>query len=340
MKHKLKIFLLGPAMLLGLFLLPSNASALTISPAFIDQSLNPGDAVIQTMILFNETATPLTLYPQTANFTAGDEETGSPKFYDANEDPYGTALAKWITLETGDTPIELQPQQRISLVYTINVPMDVQPGGHFGALILGTQPPGVKDTGIGIEHQIGQLIFVRVSGDIKEQASLAEFGFKNPKVWYNTRPVEFFVRFENSGNTHLRPTGNLFVKNWWGKQVASVVINGDFKSVLPHSIRRFEFAWGGTGGAIKKEDLGLIEGLVQEWQNFAIGKYKANLVLTYGAESKVISDEREFTVWPWRLMCAGGVVLLLVLLFFALLMKLNNLAVIRRYERMKKLEKK
>ncbi len=325
-------------MLLGLSLLPAGASALTISPAFTDQSLNPGDTLVETLKIYNEDAFPITLYPQATNFTAGEDESGTPRFYDANEDPYGTALAKWINLDVKE--ITVQPQERVSLVYTINVPRDVQPGGHFGALILGTTPSDVSSGGVGVEQQIGELILIRVSGELKEQASVAEFGFKNPKVWYNTLPVDFFLRFENSGNTHLRPTGNLFIKNWWGKQVAAVVVNGDFKSVLPHSIRRFEFSWGDPAAADAGANLGFVEGMAREWKNFAFGKYKASLVLTYGAENKIIADEREFTVWPWRLMICGGVVLLLVLLFFALLMKLNNMAVIRKYERMKKLEKK
>lgn len=342
MKHGFKTFLLGPlALALGLFVLPVGANALTISPAFVDNSLNPGDTVIETLDLYNEDQFAITLYPQTANFTAGEDEGGTPKFYDSADDPYGTALAQWITLDADvGSSITLKPGERRSLVYTINVPYDVQPGGHFGALVLGTLPSTDERGGIGIEQQIGELIFVRVSGDIKEQAGLAEFGFKKPQVWYNSLPVEFFVRFENSGNTHLRPTGNLFVKNWWGRQVAAVVVNGDFKSVLPHSIRRFEFAWGETGQADGGDSPDFMEGLVQEWKNFALGKHKATLVLTYGASNKIITEEREFTVWPWRLMVVGGVGLVMVLALLWLLVKLNNMAVIRRYERMKKLEKK
>jgi len=323
-------------MLLALFLLPRGASALTISPAYVDHTLNPGDTVIETLKVINDQGGQITVYPRAENFTAGADEGGTPQFYAAEEDPYGTALAKWITFDS--QPIVLQPNERANLVFTINVPTDVQPGGHYGAVILGRAAPETQGGHIGLESEIGELVMVRVSGDIKEQASLAEFGFKQPQVWYNHLPVDFFFRFENSGNTHLRPVGNLFVKNWLGQQVAAVVINEDLKGVLPHSIRRFDFAWGGASSGGLKEKPGFTEGLIQEWENFGFGKYKATLVLNYGASNKIIVDQREFTVWPWRLLCAGGVVLLLILLFFALLMKLNNMAVIRRYEKMKKTE--
>jgi hypothetical protein len=233
-------------------------------------------------------------------------------------------------------PITLQAHERANLQFAINVPAEkAQPGGHFGAILLSTEPPSAQGGKIGITSQIASLVFVKVSGELREQASIAEFGFKEKKIWYNYLPVDFYLRFENSGNTHLRPTGNLFIKDWTGRQVASLKVNESFTSVLPLSIRRYEFGWQNVNAPEGASELW------KEWHNFAFGKYTATLVLNYGGGNQVLSEVREFTVWPWRLLAMFGAAVLLVLLIATLLMKAYNRAVIRKYELMRaKQEKK
>lgn len=310
--------------------------ALTVSPPFFDFSLNPGDTVLDAVQLYNEDEmNPVTIYPVIQNFTysEGDEE-GTPIFYSANEDRGGTALAKWVTAET--TPITIGPLQRANVAFAINVPKDgVQPGGHFGGILFSTAPPSDQEGSfIGVAANVGTLILVRVSGDVEDRASIAEFGFQTKKLWYNYRPIDMFVRVENSGNTHLRPTGNVFIKNWYGRQVASIVVNEGFRSVLPSSIRRYEFGWNGNDGRTDAEPDGFVAGLGREWRNFGFGKYKAELYLTYGnTAGNILAETREFTIWPWRLMIVGGIGGVALLAVGWLLVRRYNASVIRRYER-------
>lgn len=306
------------------------AQAATISPPYFDYSINPGDTILDVIKIYNEnTQNPLTIYPVVQNFTykEGTEE-GTPAFYPAAEDPTGTALAKWITVDT--KPIVVGPGQRANLPFSLSVPQNAQPGGHFGAILLSTTPPAAEGGTVGITSQIASLILVRVSGDVKDLARVAEFGFKEQKLWYNYLPVDFFVRFENDGNTHLRPAGNLFIKNWYGRQVAAIKVNEGFGSVLPKSIRRFEFGWKNVPNPPGKGDL--MTELKKEWNNFALGKYTATLVLNYGASNQLLSEERVFYVWPWRLLTILGAAVIIVLLLVTLLMRAYNKAVIRKYE--------
>ncbi len=316
----------------AVLLLPTGAKALTISPPTIDHQLNPGDTVLEVIKVFNEDDKPITVFPLVENFTAGTEEKGQPQFYPAEEDKDGTALAKWITVDT--QPLTIQPMERTNLQLAINVPKDAQPGGHYGAVLLSTTPPEER-TGVGVASQLATLILIRVSGDVKEIGSLAEFGYAHPQVWYNYRPVDFFIRFENSGNTHLRPVGNLFIKDMFGRQVASIPVNTpDYQSVLPNSIRRFDFGW--QGGPVAASD----GELAKEWQGFGFGKYKATLVLNYGNEQKLIVDEREFSIWPWRILTIAGAGLLVLILLILVLGRLYNKSIIAKYKKMMDKEKK
>ncbi|HTM68740.1 MAG TPA: DUF916 domain-containing protein [Candidatus Binatia bacterium] len=331
---KAKDIFYGLAMAAALLLPSAFAQAVTISPPYFDYSLNPGDTVLDVVKVYNEDDRPITLYPMLVNFTYKEgDEAGTPSFYPADQDPVGTALAKWVTVDT--KPITLQPKERANVQFAINVPADkVQPGGHFGAIMLSTEPPNAEAGKIGIASRIASLLFVKVSGEIREQASIAEFGFKEKKLWYNYLPVDFYARFENSGNTHLRPVGNLFITDWMGRQVASIKINESFTSVLPLSIRRYDFGWRHVNAPEGASELW------KEWHNFALGKYKATLVLNYGASNQVLSEEREFSVWPWRLMSIFGAAAVIVLLFAYLLMRAYNAAVIRKYELSKAKEAK
>lgn len=311
---------------LGLVLLPLGALAMTVSPPNYDYtSVNRGDVLMDVIKLSNEGNEPVTIYPMVRNFTfkQGDETSGTPSFYDMQKDPYGTALGTWVKIDT--KPITVGAGQKYNIPFTINIPNDASPGGHFGAVLFATQPPDDKGV-VTIGSQVGVLIMMRVNGDVKEVGSIAEFGFSHPKPWYNFLPVDFFVRFENSGNVHLRPTGNVFIFDWTGRQVAAVPVNADFKSVLPQSIRRYEFSW-------SKNDGQAHSALWNEWNNFAIGKHKAQLVLTYGVGNKTVSGEVSFYVWPWRLMSIALGILLLVIFMLTIGKKSYEKSVIRKYER-------
>lgn len=324
--------LLPTLALLAVMLVPRGAGALTIGPPTFDFVLDPGDTALDVIKLYNEDEFPITVYPIVMNFESDDDEGGVPKFYPSDEDRLGRGLAEWIDVDP--TPITLEPGQRMSLPFSVNIPTDkVQPGGHYGAVVISTTAPEAGGGEVGIGQQIAALILVRVSGEVKEVGGIAEFGYEDPKPWYNYLPVDFFLRFENSGNTHLRPTGNVFIKNWYGRQVANVKVNPEFKSVLPLSIRRYVFGWAHT-----RDDANLSD-LKREWKNFALGKYTATLVLNYGTENQILTDERVFYVWPWRLLSILGGSVLAIVTLFAVLKRIYDKAVIQKYEAMMKRKK-
>jgi Sec-independent protein translocase protein TatA len=309
----------------GFLLFPAAASALTISPPLIDHQLNPGDTVLETIKIFNEDPYQITVYPLLRNFTAGEEENGEPVFLPPEVEDNGTGLADWISLDT--QPITIGPKERTNLAIAINVPRDAEPGGHYGAVILSTEPPSNRP-GVGVSQQLGSLLMVRVSGEVKEDGRIAEFSITNKKVWHNYLPINFMMRFENSGNTHLRPAGNIFITNWLGRQVASLNVNPDFRGVLPRSIRKFTADW--TKGNFSE---GQSE-LEREWKNFALGPHKATVVVYYGNQNKMVLDELEFTVWPWRLMAIGGGILVLLVLLLIMGFKNYKKNLMRQLEAM------
>jgi hypothetical protein len=317
------------ALVLALVMGPLQADALTIAPAYIDRSLNPGDTLVESMQVMNDQSESVTVYPTVFNFTSGDDEQGAPSFYPGNEDPLGTALAKWVTLSIDR--LVLAPQQRASVLFTINVPQDAQPGGHYGAVALSSSPPIGANSGgvVGVNYQLAELVLVTVSGEVRERGGVAEFGFDQPKLWYESLPVSFFFRYENSGNTHLRPTGELVITDWLGRRAASIRVNEEYKSVLPMSIRRFQSRWGED---LKDDEsgTGFFTGLAREYSHLALGRYKARLYLDDGPRQKVLVGEREFSVWPWRVMVVGTAVAVVLLISLIWLLRTYISTSVRR----------
>ncbi|OIO52046.1 hypothetical protein COY93_03440 [Candidatus Uhrbacteria bacterium CG_4_10_14_0_8_um_filter_58_22] len=315
-------------LLLVTALFPRGTEALTLSPPHFDYSLNAGDSILDVVKLFNETDTTEVFYPIAMNFGASNNEDGTPRFYPASEDRLGEGMGEWISIET--SRIELAPGGRYNLPFSINLPNEnVKPGGHYGAILLSSSLPSSDGGSVGVAAQLATIILVRVSGDVQEIGSIAEFGFSDPQSWYDHLPIEMFMRFENAGNVHLKPTGNLIIENWYGRKVADILINPEFKNVLPLSIRRFVFGW---GSGVGNEETGPLE---MEFRNFALGKYTARLVISYGTSSQVLLSERTFYVWPWRLMLVIGVGLIALLIILAALKRVYDRSLIRRFSRTK-----
>jgi hypothetical protein len=320
MKSKLLGFV-AVLFIFGSFITPAGVKALTISPPYFDYSLDPGDTAADVIKLYNETSLPMTVYPIAVNFKAGDDEAGIPNFYSGTVDNDKTGLAQWISYSKD--PITLEPGSRANLSFSILIPEDGEPGGHYGGIILSSDPPEEKAGAVGVGAQLAAIMLLRVSGDVVEQGSVEEFGFVGGKTVYTHLPVNFFVRFKNEGTTHLRPVGNAFVKNMFGGQAASIEVNPPMSSVLPNSIRKYSFDWKKSGFNENDSEL------KKEWKNFGFGRYKATVVLNYGKDNQTATAERTFWVLPWMLMIIGFVILVIL----GLLLKLYNRSIVRSYEK-------
>lgn len=333
--QRLKISLISAsALLLGLFLFIRPASAMTISPPVMDFTLNPGDSVADVVQVYNDEDVPFKIVPELVNFyiKAGDETSGAPEFYPADEVRNGYELAPWITLTGGDEIVG--PRERISYPIAIKVPNDAQPGSHFGGVQILAGAPGDDLSGgrIGINRGVTMLIFVRVNGDAHEDISVSRFS--GDQGVYSHLPVDFHVRLDNAGNTHLRPTGDIFVKDMFGREVATILVNPgpQYKTILPGTSRRFDAEW------IKKR---LADGTGEYWQqlkNFGFGKYEATLVLNYGPDNKPLTATWSFWVIPWMALLTMALALALLIVAARYGIGGYNRMIIRHHEERKKRE--
>jgi len=243
---------------------------LTITPPLFQLTIGPGEFWSSSLKVVNTNSYDLTLYASVMNFESNGER-GGGKFTPIIEDD-GVAsvnsLAQWI--EVSKKPIFVPKEKSVEIPFSVRIPKDAPPGGHYAAILVGTQPLSDKSEGpiIRVSSLISSLLFVNIKGDVREEGNIREFSTE--KTFYQEPEVDFTLRFENIGNVHLQPQGDITIYNMWGKERGKILINqkSHFGNVLPKSIREFAFKWQGENNL------------------FEIGRYKAIATLSFGKEAR------------------------------------------------------
>ncbi|MFA6496361.1 MAG: hypothetical protein WCV50_04530 [Patescibacteria group bacterium] len=322
-KINFRLIFLFAFVVVGTLLLGNGAQAVTLIPPSLEIGLKPGAEYDTVIKLFNETSNTISLYTEVTNFSAKGE-TGQPEF-DFGGELIG--LAKWINVEKG--PIVIEPGKRYEVPVAIKTPVDADPGGHYATLFFSSSPP--EEGQLRIASKVGTLILARVDGEIKEAGSITEFSAS--KKTFSSLPVEFTIRFSNSGNVHLKPTGKIAVKNIFGKETVSIDFNASKGATLPNTVRMYQATW----------DKGLIidksgnvwsdfwQGYSNEKNNFALGKYTAELSITAGTlESVKDTAKVGFWVLPWHMMLVWGLLAVLAVLLIIFLIKKYNAWILKK----------
>jgi LytR cell envelope-related transcriptional attenuator len=274
------------------------ALTLSISPSIIDMSADPGQEWRSSLRVININKFDLTVYLDVVNFSPKGEG-GDGKFIPISQtDKDGSTIAEWFTISK--EPITIPREQSIEVPITVRVPFEAAPGGHFAAILVGTRPlvaePGQSK--VQTSQMVTSLFFARVAGAIKESGSIREFRTTNK--YLNSPEATFELRFENKGNVHLKPQGDIRIYNMWGQERGIVPINqnSNFGNVLPESIRKFTFTWKG------------------EWSISDIGRYTAAATLAYGEDGRQFTNAKtNFWVIPYKLLLGilVGIIVFIVL---------------------------
>jgi len=245
---------------------------------------------------------PVTVYAKTVDFT--DNGSGEIKFLNngqtaATLEDDNIYLSRWITLSQDKQ--DLQPFQTAIFSFSIDVPSSAAPGGHYAAILVGTNPPNetVKGAEVKVSSYLSSLILARVAGAIEEKGAIREFTFAD-RV-YQGGEGNFRVRFDNLGNVHLAPTGNIQIFDMFGKKKGDIpvnVTNDNSGNVLPKGERTWNnLLWAGDDFLL-------------------LNRYRAELSLSFGEDAKQ-TEFSTFFFWGvnWRFLAIiGGSLLVLLIL--------------------------
>lgn len=288
--------------------LPFSAGAITIGPAKLELEADPGDILTGEISLLNETDKAGTFYIFFEKFI---EKDGQRVFLSDEE----SLIGEWIEIPES---VFLAAGERKKVSFAIRVPENAPPGGHFAVAWWTTVPPDME-TGVGVAVRAGILIFLRVSGEVTEEAEIL---YSPKQTIVGSLPLGFNVTFKNLGNVHLKPLGNIVIRDLFGRTKAQIPINSQRFNVLPESQRIFAAEW-------------------QEEEIF-FGPYRATLELSYGSdESKEFKKTALVWVLPWILVLL--IVLSLIVIILVIIKgipKYNRWVIERAKEKLKEEQNK
>ncbi len=292
-----------------IFLYPSISSAqdsltLSVSPTLFDMSVEKSQAWKSNIKIVNVNKYDLTIYLDVVNFVPRGEN-GEVSFIpisDTEQD--GSTLAEWFQIS--HEPFTIPREQTLEIPFTINVPDNAAPGGHYSAIMVGTKPPqeNTGQTKVQTSQVVTSLVFARVAGDVIESGSIREF--RTTGTFLNNPEATFELRFENKGNVYIQPQGEIKITNMWGQERGIIPINqNSHYGKVPHKtqfsdgIRKFTFTWKG------------------EWSVSDIGRYTAVATLAYGSDSRQFATAKtNFWVIPLKMLL---IIISLLIGFFLLI---------------------
>ncbi len=143
---------------------------------------------------------------------------------------------KWVQFD--QPSYQIDPGKTIEVAYTIRVPENAQPGGHYGVLFAETQPSGqVNGTAIIRKKRVGAILYTTVKGDV---TLAGDYIGPDVPFWQFKRPLAASQRVKNNGNTDFSVKHGVVVSDFFG---AVKYRSEKEQFVLPDTTRRLVNDW-------------------------------------------------------------------------------------------------
>jgi hypothetical protein len=191
-------------------------------------TVEPGGSVEDGLVVVNHGTEPLDLAVYAADgFTT---EAGQLDLDTADKDPRG--VGAWV--RPGQESVRLDPEQEVTVPFTLTVPENATPGDHVGGIITSLSQPGAEP-GITVDRRLAVRIRLRVGGALApsfavEGLKVDYAGTANP-VGSGDATVEYTVH--NTGNAIATSRQDVSLEGPFGLFEAEVPDVADTPELLP-----------------------------------------------------------------------------------------------------------
>ena len=269
------------------FIKAVHALTITVIPPQIEVEVEPGQVITKTLKVKNETNQDQVLTAAVYDFIVNDDQ-GTPLIIEEKLEDNRWASSNWIQLSP--TQIKLKPGELKGVQMTVIVPDVAVPGGKYAAVLYSPQTQELVDqSGATIDPRVGTLVYLKVKGDIKQDAKITKFQLPS---FLEYGPIDILTTITNLSDIHIRPIGNISIKNIFGKVVGDLPLKPT--NIFPYTSRDFE------------------NSLDKKW---LFGRYQAQLTATYGTTGQALVATAYLWAIPWRLILA---LLIATILFFTI----------------------
>jgi hypothetical protein len=273
-----------------------------VGPGKTELTIAPGTSKTVEIIVSNRTGEKREFELFVEDATGSDDPTVPVVLLGDDTGPY--TLKNYIQLPVKTLTLEYNERARIPV--TVSVPLDAEPGGRYGSVLVTTvskkadiaEANGAAPSSA-IISRVGTLFFLTIPGDTVIEGELDSFATVPDRQFFADGPINFQILFENRGALHLNPYGEIRITNLFNEEVGFVELDPWF--ALPKSLRSREITWN---------------------RELLIGRYTATAFINRGYDDIVDEQSVTFFVLPWKLI--APVFLGLFLLFFIIRFMAKN----------------
>lgn len=181
--------------------------------------VDPGSSARIVVDVRNESTSMVTVRPIIDAYTIGDN--GQAVFGQQ------VSALDWVGVEAERYQISAGETQ--SIPFIIHVPASAEPGGHYLALFMASDP---AEGAVRVESRVGSLLMLYVAGEVIERLDVTTI--QSPPV-VRRMPSTVQLELKNTGTIHVVPEGDVLVRNWRGTVVTSTILNAKQRKVLPYA---------------------------------------------------------------------------------------------------------
>lgn len=210
----------------------ADPSGLSVSPAIVDNTVDPGASFTVPITLANitERAVPI----EVSKTRLETDQVPNPAFAGRYD------VSSWLAPDTDGFLLQSQANHTINI--KVDVPLNAEPGGHYGTIYFGAlTPASAQNAGKTVLNaRVGVVFLLTVRGDVNAGARLSG-PIETKTVQWDAGATNFHFGLQNTGNVHFQPQGQLVVKDLFGRKVKSLPLKPGV--VLPGAELKYDVAW-------------------------------------------------------------------------------------------------
>lgn len=274
---------------------------LSVQPIKVVETLKPGESFSGAIQITNVSDGAVGVETNIKDFVPLE---GSYQVRFVGRVPGITSVQDWISLDVPKS-FTLEKGAEKTIGYKIKLPVDAEPGGHFGVILFKANELAPKGQSLQIGTQVGTLVLVTVPGSHLEKGEILDFA---GPLFVSTSHINFIIKFKNTGTVYAAPQGKIAISNMFGKKIGEVTVNGPV--VLPTAT----------------SDIGVNVNL----EGVFLGRYTAALKMVDGEGNEIANRSLVFYAFPlWYIV---AFLVTVVVLFFGIrfLKKNVNISVSRK----------
>lgn len=210
----------------------TDVETITLSPVDRHYTLKAGEVLSDKLTVINNGAKEYQFTAYARPYSVKDENY-TPDF---RSEPKNADAYQWVQFDRPTYTLKAGESTKVN--YTVRVPKDAAPGGHYGVLFVETQPAKVQDgTAIVRKKRLGAIMYTTVRGTFKTDGVADSISVP---FFQSEPPLTASQRIQNTGNSDFTVKSTMKVYDAFGSKKYEVI--KDY-TILPGTTRKLVFEW-------------------------------------------------------------------------------------------------